>query len=188
MKTLLTSVFVLSIFIGFGQSKNDTINFNKVNYTLLNDLIFEKHNEERKKQGVQLRVKNDVCRLSSQYQADYMAHYSIACHDNQFNFRGVKLYEPKDRVNYFMESLKVTNKYEGEICYAYFCDTNFKITYEQLAQRTIDSFMKSLPHKIIMLGRNTFDSDQNGYFSVSTSLNNGLFNFYVTGLFTYVVK
>ena len=62
MKTALFFILLSSV-VSFSQTKNDTIDFNKVNYTLLNDLIFQKHNEEREKEGSQLRIKATISTL-----------------------------------------------------------------------------------------------------------------------------
>jgi len=107
MKTALFFILLSSV-VSFSQTKNDTIDFNKVNYTLLNDLIFQKHNEEREKEGSQLRIKDDICKSASQYQVDYMSTYSVVCHDNDKSFRGVTLTGPRDRFNYFSKGSKLT--------------------------------------------------------------------------------
>jgi hypothetical protein len=185
MKVLLF-LFLLQISVySLSQVATDTINLNMVNYTLLNELIFQKHNEERAKVGRQLRVKDDISKSASQYQVDYMSHYSIVCHDNDKLFNGVLLASPLDRFNYFSKNIKSNQTHLGEICYNFFSGKSHKITYDELAQQAINSFLSSLPHKAIMLSQIRFEGKQYGYFSTSSNLKNGYFNFFVTGFFTY---
>jgi|LakMenEpi03Aug12_release.lakeMendotaPanAssembly.Ray.scaffolds.fasta_scaffold325367_2 hypothetical protein len=185
MKNIITILFVFICVFGFSQTKNDTIDFNNVNYGLLNDLIFQKHNEERLKIGRQVRIEDNICKSASQYQVGYMSQYSEVCHDNDKVFNGVILHTPLDRFNYFSKGSKLGQTYHGEICYNFFSGKTHKITYEQLAQQTITAFMESTSHKAIMLSRLTCLSKQYGYFSTTSTLKNGYFNFFVTGFFTY---
>jgi hypothetical protein len=187
MKTALFFILLSSV-VSFSQTKNDTIDFNKVNYTLLNDLIFQKHNEEREKEGSQLRIKDDICKSASQYQVDYMSTYSVVCHDNDKSFRGVILSGPRDRFNYFSKGSKLNQTYHGEICYNFFCGKSHKITYEDLAQQTINAFLSSVPHKVVMLSHITSPGKQYGFFSTTSTQKSGYFNFFVTGFFGYVLK
>lgn len=186
MKNILTLAILLVFVFGFSQTKNDTIDFNHVNYTLLNDLIFQKHNEERVKDGSPNRIKENVCKLSSQYQADYMSQNFVICHDNDKSFRGVFLHEPSDRFDYFCKGSKIKSRFESEICFYYAGNSRIKYTYDQLAQEVIDSFLSSDSHKTLMLsGLFSFSGKQYGFFSTASSLKNGYFRLYVTGVFSH---
>ena len=188
MKNILTIALIFIFVFGFSQTKNDIIDLNNVDYNLLNDLIFKKHNEERAKVGSQTRIKDNICKLSSQYQVDYMSQYLVVCHDNDKSFRGVTLPGPEDRFNYFSKGSKMKQTYHGEICYNFACGKNHKITYEDLAQQTINAFLSSLPHKVIMLSHITVPGKQYGFFSTTSTQKNGCFNFFVTGFFTYYLE
>jgi uncharacterized protein YkwD len=172
-------------FTVLAQQPQDQIDFRNVNYTLLNQLIFEKHNQKRKEAKAQPRLKDAVCQSAAQYQADYMSEYLLICHTNDFSFRGVKLQNPGDRMNHFNGTSKKARNYSGEICYCFYSGAAYVITYEELAQKTVDAFMKSPPHKEIMLSQMTYPGAQSGYFATSSNLKKGQFNYFVTGIFSY---
>jgi hypothetical protein len=198
MKHIIIILLVLVSVIGFSQSKNDAIDFKNVNHELLNKLIFDKCNEERKKVGAKPYVKDNLCKESSQYQCDYMANYQITTHFNDKVFRDVKLYGPEDRFDFFSKKLKIKHNYDGEIGHVLGGIGLFeKITYDELAQEAINAYLNSLSHKVVMLSVlpcesytsiQRCESVQYGYFSTTTSIRNGRFNFYVMGILAYDFK
>lgn len=188
MKNILTLAAMFIFVFGFSQTKNDTIDFKKVNYGLLNQLLFEKCNQEREKIGSQTLTTNEVCKSAAQYQVDYMSNFLITTHYNDKSFRGVQLYKPRDRFEYFNTQLKSNSTYHGEICFNAILNLDEKFTYDQLAQRVINGFMGSHSHKAIMTNTTVYESTQFGAFASTANISGGYFNFYVTGVFGYVWK
>ena len=151
MKTYLSISLIFVSIILFGQTRNDTVDFDNVNYGLLNQLLLEKANDERKIISVPPYVEHEVCSLSAQYQCEYMAFYNRVCHVNDFEFKSEKLVGIGDRVKFFSKRTKKHLVCDYEIClmkeYSYFK----KITYEKLSSDLIGQFMRSEPHKKCLL-------------------------------------
>lgn len=194
MKHLFILVLVFVSLIGLSQTKNDTVDFKNVNHALLNQLILEKCNQERVKVGADPLIKDKTCFMAAQYQSNYTSHFLIATHYNDNPFQGIKLYSPEDRVNYFSKKTNSKNQYDGEIFYSlYNVELYLKYTYDELAQKTIDGYMSSTPHRNDVL-KNFKIMDflskyvSYGDFATSSNITNGKFNFYAVGVFTYGYK
>jgi hypothetical protein len=151
MKTYLTILLPFIFSTSFCQTRFDTVIFDNVNYSLLNELLLEKANDERKNISVTSYVEHEVCSLSAQYQCEYMTFYNRVCHENNFEFKNEKLVQIDDRVEYFSKRTKKNLVSDYEIClmreYSYFK----KITYEKLSSELIGQFMSSEPHKKCLL-------------------------------------
>ena len=151
MKTYLSITLTFVSIILFGQTRNDTVDFKNINHSLLNELLLEKANDERKNISVIPYVEHEVCSLSAQYQCEYMAFYNRVCHTNDFEFKNEKLVFIDDRVEFFSKGTKKNLVSDYEIClmreYSYFK----KITYEKLSSELIGQFMDSEPHKKCLL-------------------------------------
>lgn len=147
MKNILVILFVVLVNSCFGQSRKDTVVFDKINVTYLNSIVLEICNERIKDSGV-VHKYNEVNFKCAEYQSSYMANYSICTHKNNKSYRGVFLTEPIDRRNYFDKS-GVLN-IGAEICTVKTLQT--KMTYEDLANGILNNFFKSEPHrKTIMI-------------------------------------
>lgn len=185
MKNIISILFIMTIVLGHSQTKTDTVDFKNVSYKLLNQLIFEKCNQEREKVGSDYILQNDVCSNSAEYQSNYMSNFNEITHHNNNIFRGITLYKPIDRFNYFNQKFKSTHIYKGEICFSASLDLGSKYTYDQLSQKVIDGYMFSQGHKTIMLSQPLRCSKQYGDFSSSSNIENGVFNLYVAGVLGY---
>jgi len=182
MKTYLSISLIFVSIILFGQTRNDTVDFNNVNIPLLNDLLFEKANDERKKVSSPLLIKHEVCFLAAKYQSEYMAQHKIVCHKNELPYKGVTLYSFQDRVKFFSKNIKGEMFANYEICLMreHFIDSF--ITYDNLAYKLINQFMNSKPHRIILLHKKSVHSDTFTGFSTSITKNEKKIKFYVASV------
>jgi hypothetical protein len=183
MKTYLSITLTFVSIILFGQTRNDTVDFKNINHSLLNELLLEKANDERKNISVIPYVEHEVCSLSAQYQCEYMTFYNRVCHENDFEFKNEKLVQIKDRVEFFSKRTKKNLVPYYEIClmkeYFYFK----KITYEKLSSELIGQFMRSEPHKQSLLLDTKLNHKQCLSFSSKTKKSGeGKIKFFVTGV------
>jgi len=186
MKTYTSITLIFLSIVLFGQTRNDTVDFNKINYSLINELVFEKGNDERKKVSSVPFNKHEVCFSAAKYQSEYMSSYNILCHVNEFTFQNVKLVKYTDRVDFFSKKLNKEMCPSLEICLMRPFFLNQKITYDNLASQIINQFMKSEPHKLCLLSDTKSESVKYMGFSTS-SIKHGVFiRIYVAGVSGYL--
>ena len=187
MKTYITILLTLIFSNSFCQTRFDTVDFNNVNFRLLNELLLEKTNDERKKVSVPPYSEHEVCSLSAQYQCEYMTFYNRVCHENDFEYKSEKLIKIRDRIDFFSKKTKKNMSPSYEVClmreYFYFK----KITYEKLSSDLIGQFMNSEPHKICLLSYTISKSkDYLSFASKTRKKGEDIIKFYVTGLSVFV--
>jgi len=188
MKTYITILLALIFSNSFCQTRFDTVDFNNVNFRLLNELLLEKTNDERKKVSVPPYSEHEVCSLSAQYQCEYMTFYNIVCHENDFEFKSEKLITIRDRVDFFSKKTKKKLNLSYEVClmreYLYYR----KVTYDKLSSDLIGQFMNSEGHKLCLLSY--YKSDSKKYLSFASKIRKKgekKFRFFVTGLAGYTI-
>jgi len=183
MKTCITILLFLILSNLYCQTRFDTVDFNNVNFELLNELLLEKTNDERKRISEKIYIEHEVCSLSAQYQCEYMAFYNIVCHVNDFEFKSEKLVQIRDRINFFSKRTKkeISPAYEVCLMREYFISK--KITYEKLSSDLIGQFMRSEPHKKCLLSRSTPKCKHFlNFASITRKKGEDIIKFYVTGL------
>lgn len=183
MKTSITILLTFIFSTLFCQTRFDTVDFNKVNFKLLNGLLIEKTNSERMKVSVPTYSEHEVCQLSAEYQSGYMAFYNRVCHENDFEFKGEKLVKIRDRIEFFSKKTKKGMSPSYEVCLMREYLTYQKITYEKLSFDLINQFMQSEPHRICLLS-NTISKSKD-YLSFATNVRKkgeDRIKFYVTGV------
>jgi len=159
MNKILISITLLFSTLLLSQTKDDVIDFKKINLKLLDSLVFEEAMKERKKANVSRMKHDEVCGESAKYQSEYMSHYSVFSHENHKIFRNVLLEKHSDRFNYFLKNKKTKKEYKNkmEILFQYKNVTTInymgidKKTYQNYAEDIIKNFMSSKFHKIALL-------------------------------------
>jgi uncharacterized protein YkwD len=162
------------------ETRNSYIDPQNINKKLIEDLLLEKCNIERKKNKTPNLVSHPSCSLASQHHSDYMSFYDTLGHVEPINGfkghniksikdKGDKFVTPKDRLEYFTEK---SNNYEqwylvGEICYS---GPKIEGTYENFTKFVIQSWKSSPGHNFLMCtdlfeyGSFTFSSNKNRTF------------------------
>jgi hypothetical protein len=186
MRTYLIILLNFVTITLFGQTRNDTVDFNKINHSLINELVFEKGNDERKKVSAVLFKKHEVCFLAAKYQSEYMSSYNILCHTNEYAFQNVKLVKYTDRIEFFSKKLNKEMHSSIEICLMRPFFFNKKITYDDLASQIINQFMKSEPHKLSLLLDTKSESVKYMGFSTSSIKHRGFIRIYVAGVSGFI--
>ena len=112
MKTI--NLFLLLILISivcYSQTNNDVIDFKHLNVELLNKTIFDECNKVRKENGVKSLVHDNLCAYSANYQAEYMANFSILTHRNTNIFKSQLLNNVGERFNFFYKKYNEKRTY-----------------------------------------------------------------------------
>jgi hypothetical protein len=182
MKTCLIILLNFVTIILFGQTRNDTVDFKNINHSLLNELIFEKCNNERVNASLIPFLKHEVCFSAAKYQSDYMSFYNVLCHINDFSFQNMKLKGFQDRVDYFSKKTKKEIAFCFEVCLLrHYFHTN-KITYDNLSFELISQFMRSKPHRYFLMIEQVFDEIVYIGFSSTSNKDDEFYRIYVTGV------
>ena len=151
---IVVSILVYSN-VGSSQTKNDLIDFKKINLKFLDSLIFEEAMKERKKVNLSRMVHDDNCSKTAKYQAEYCSNYNELTHVNNKPYLGFLLNEPNDRFKFYVNKSKSKLKYKVNMeiitQYKKINTTNYinliSKTYEDCAKSVIMSFMSSKSHK-----------------------------------------
>jgi len=160
MKKIL--IFMTVLFysnVGISQTKNDVIDFKKINLKLLDSLIFEEAMKERKKLNISRMVHDDICSKTAKYQAEYCSNYNEYSHINNKPYLGYLLKQPNNRFDFYVNKTKSKLEYtvnlEVLMQYSKISTTNYtkltSKTYEDFAKSVISSFMSSKSHKEAVL-------------------------------------
>jgi uncharacterized protein YkwD len=165
------------------ETRKSYIDPQNINKKLIEDLLLEKCNIERKKNNSPNLVSHPSCSLASQHHSDYMSFYDTLGHDEPINgFKGHniksvwgdKFVTPEDRLEYF-HSFKKDDPQDllflGEICQSSptfgFLKSNERNTetYESFTEKVIQSWKGSPKHY-----KNMCDNlSDYGYFTFSTN-------------------
>jgi len=172
MKKILISIILLFSTLLLSQTKDDVIDFKKINLKLLDSLIFEEAMKERLKEGVSRMKHDEICGEAALYQSEYMSHYNVIGHINDKEFRNVLLKKLGDRFSYFLKNKKTKRVYENKVeiltqfkNISYFNNKGISYkgidtkTYQNYAEVIIKGFMSSPSHKFGLL----YELSEHGY-------------------------
>jgi len=172
MKKLITLLFLVLSGISYSQTMSDIVPKNiDINY--INSLVLQICNERTKDSSV-FKIPNSFTFECAEYQSSYMAKYSVCTHKDLNIHKGVILTSISDRKNYFDKNGELTSI--AEVCTFATID---EITYEELANKIIDNFFSSTPHR-----KTIFNNYPYGSFSCSYGTYDGQSGVYVTGFFS----
>lgn len=186
MKYIKIIILCLLQIVGYSQTKNDVVDFKHLNVELFNKTIFDECNKVRKENGSKPLVYDKICAYSANYQAEYMANFSILTHRNTNIFKSQLLNNVGERFNFFYKKYNEKRTYfvTEEICTVYEKVTTLNYvgittkTYQNYAEEIIKGFLSSKYHKIAML----FDYGDIIYGSFNVSYNQKTDNIYITGV------
>jgi len=173
----------LSSLLSFSQKKTDFIDYYTFNTNLLDKILLEKCNQKRINVSSKPFITTKLTELCAKYKSEYLKINDVISHENKLPYKGVILSKPIDRVEYFNKKLKTDVHYTGEIIHYRGLYKDSLITYDELAELVITSFMDSKPHKITML-HYLKNSEYTPCASFSSSLRIGddYMHIYVTGV------
>jgi hypothetical protein len=172
MKGLITLLVLFLSGVSYSQTRKDIIP-NNIDINYLNSLVLQICNERTKDSSV-FKTSNSTTFKCAEYQSSYMSKYSVCTHNNVNTHKGVVLSSITDRKKYFDKNGQLLSI--AEICT--FSPLE-KMTYEDLANRIIDNFFLSEPHK-----KTIFNNYDYGSFSCSLGTYKGQTGVYVTGFFS----
>lgn len=194
-KIIISLLFTFYSITILSQNKNDILDFNNINYNLLDSLVFEEAMKLRESYKLDRMKKDAVCDLAAKYQSEYMSYYNTITHKNDKSFKGVLLKTHGDRFRHFLSKSPKNNlKYDTKIEVLIQFPTINKInyvgldskTYEDYAKFIISSFITSEAHKHGMLYNMKEFGDMYGEYK--SHYDKKTDTLYVTGLFVLVLS
>jgi uncharacterized protein YkwD len=146
MKTvfLFGTLFLLLISKSFGQTINDTIDFNKFDTALFVNYFIQLCNEERADHCLDKVKYSEEGIKAAKHQASYVANTNQLEHSQPDE----KTKNAKLRFELFATP---NYKFNSEIIYLGKFKTTEKVTYKFLAKRVFRSFIMSTPHNSIIM-------------------------------------
>jgi len=163
MKIIIIYLIVLTYsVIGLSQTKNDVVNFKKINTKLLDSLVFEEVMKERSKLNIDRIVHDNICGKAAKYQSEYSSYYDTISHVNNKRYKGNILVNPKDRFEFFLKQSKNKLNYDSNIevitQFKKVSSRNYSCiktgTYQEYAKIIVRNYMSSRPHRYAILYSN----------------------------------
>jgi uncharacterized protein YkwD len=184
MKKIITILLFFISSILFSQKKTDTINYHKINYKLLNSLLFEEINKVRGIHNLQKFKRDVTCGLAIDYQVNYLSQDGNEfSHNNVNKYRGVFLPKYRDRYEFFRKKTNSKNNPGFEILAYFGLQLNQRKTYEGLAKEVIDGWLNSTLHRnfILLKEHKSFTVELFMDFSTTSVIKSNEINFYFGG-------
>jgi len=149
-KIFITTVFGLLIqFSLVFQTKKDEFDVNHIDYKLLNNTFIEKVNQVRDSLKIEKINLDMMYGNMSRYQSNYMANFDTLTHINEKKFQGVRLKNLKDRLDYFYKNQNI--QFSMEICVKISVKKNNLLTYEDIIEKIVFSYLNSPGHRMALL-------------------------------------